>query len=207
MKIQAVVVSALAGVLLPFFGGGFVQADTRQYTLGDTDDFVYEGTGSVDDVYVNPDLVSYLSGAWSEPQHDFDVYQADHVVPFSFTFPLAAGEQVTAAWLTMGLRYVIGTIDSDKLWLYTMPDNQLWDYRYDDLGWLPIPSSPTVERTVDLANVLGDDHLDLLQDRMFDAFLQDDCAVDYAILTIEVIPGPASMALLGLGSLALLRRR
>ncbi len=38
---------------------GSVYPETREYILGDVDDFNYDGVGSVDDVYVDPDVVAF----------------------------------------------------------------------------------------------------------------------------------------------------
>jgi len=80
-------------------------------------------------------------------------------------------------------------------------------YTYSDLSWLPIADTGVTVRTVDLSNIDGDDRLALLQDGKLDFHITDDTAVDYAKLTIEVTPEPATLVLLALGGLSLLHRR
>ncbi len=53
----------------------------------------------------------------------------------------------------------------------------------------------------------GDNQLPLLQDGQFDVYITDDTAIDYAKLTIEVTPEPATLSLLTLGGLAILNHR
>ena len=45
------------------------------------------------------------------------------------------------------------------------------------------------------------------QDGQLDLQIEEDTAVDYATLTLQVIPEPTALALLALGGLALVRRR
>ena len=80
-------------------------------------------------------------------------------------------------------------------------------YEFVQLGWLPIPNTGTTIRSVDLANIAGDNRLPFLQGGQLDIHITDDTAVDYATLTIEVIPEPATLSLLAIGGLALIRRR
>ena len=90
-------------------------------------------------------------------------------------------------------------------------------YDFSDLGWLPVASSGVDVRSIDLATVYGcydhpstpDDYLPLLQDGKFNAKVHDDMAIDYAKLTVQVTPEPATLSLLaaGLGAIWLKRRR
>ncbi len=191
--------------------------ETREYLLGDADGFTYEGAGSEDDVYLSPGMQAWLAVPRVPRTSDFDELHANQLVPFTLEFSLATGEQVTAATLTFALRATDGLVTTD--WVVFHKDNPIEDYPYytfSDLGWLPVPESGTSMRTLDLANVLGDDRLPLLQDGVLDMRLTDDAAIDYATLRIEVdlepgyvIPEPVTLAsgLIGLGFLGSYSRK
>lgn len=184
---------------------------TREYLLGDIDGIHYGGAGSVDDVYVDPNVLAYLKAvAPSEPNDHFDVINVNNNVPFTFTFPLAPGEQVLGAELTLGLRATDPLVSTDEFAIMNSDATQQWKYWFQDLGWLPLSSDGVSVRTVDLGNVLGDSYLWLLQEGKINLYVTDDCAVDYANLSIQAVPGPSSlvcgaMALTMLG--AYLRKR
>ena len=183
-------------------------AETREHMLGDMDGIHYDGPGSVDDVYVDPVNIAYLrTVAPHEPNDDFDVLNANNNVPFTFLFDLGDDEVIAAASLTLGFRATDSLVTSD--W-FVLPDEDpsvQYVYRFQDLGWLPVGFTGVTVRSLDLSDVLGDDRLYLLADGDLTAYVTDDTAVDYAKLTIVVIPEPAALALLTLGGLALLRRR
>ncbi len=192
--------------------------ETQVYLLGDKDGIHYDGAGSVDDVYVDPGLKAYAD-LGAAPAVDFDIVLDNCDRPFTFLFPLDPGESIIGATLTLGLR-AAGSLGTNA-WLVLPPANGTihWTYgathwagdhytvyRYDELGW-SVPDTGVTIFTVDLANIDGDNRLPWLQDGDLNVHITDDTAVDYAELTIEVIPEPATLSLLALGGLRLLRRR
>jgi len=200
---------------------GATYPQTRIYMLGDIDDFHYDGAGSVDDVYVDPGfLASWVVPACAGYAHgiqDLDVLLDDHGTPFTFLFNLGLGEQVSGATLTLAMR-AIASVTNDRIDLE--PDrgavsDTFFRYDFADLGWLPISSQGTTIRTIDLANVFGcydhpatpDNLVPLLQDGKFNVMVHDDEAIDYATLTVQVTPEPATLSLLALGAAALMARR
>ena len=198
----------LAIVLLsqPALAGPYPQ--TREYMLGDIDGIHYDGPGSVDDVYVDPNMIAYLQQAAPAEDNDhFDVLHSNNNVPFTFVCPLTANEEVTGGTLTLGLRATDPLVTSDELGFMNLNATQLWKHWFSDLGWLPIADTGMTVRSVDLANVEGSSYISLLQEGKLNVCITDDCAVDYANLTIEVMPEFATLSLLVLGGLMALRRR
>jgi hypothetical protein len=191
-------------------GAGYPQ--TREYLLGDMDGIHYDGPGSIDDVYVDPALWAFADLGVGPAVH-FDVAQANQDVPFTFLFPLGPGETITGAMLIVGLRATDNLYTND--WLVLHPDDGTvhWGgdtsgiYEFPNLGWTPLSYTNTTVCSVDLADIDGDDRLPWLQDGNLNVHITDDTAVDFARLTVEVVPGPATLSLLALGGLTLIRRR
>ena len=61
-------------------------------------------------------------------------------------------------------------------------------YNFDALGWLPIPLTGVTTRTLDLSDVLGDDLMPQLQDGQLNVLIRDDVAINYASLSITIVP-------------------
>lgn len=78
--------------------------------------------------------------------------------------------------------------------------------RYGLNDWYPLSNTETTVRSVDMANVHGYNLLPDLQDGLFNAVITGDIAVDYAVLTLEIVPEPATFMLLGFGGLLLKKR-
>lgn len=196
----------LVGGLLAHPAIAGVYPDTREYLLGDMDGFQYEGAGGEDDVYVDQDWWDYCETTIHPPIH-FDVVEENHCVPFTFLFTLAEGEHITAASLTLGLRASHSLVTTDGLdfdFPIVQVQEQAW---HSELGWLPIPNTGVTVRTADLSDFGGVNLLPYLETGHMNCRVNDDTAVDYAMLSIEVMPEPATLALLGLGGLALAVRR
>jgi hypothetical protein len=182
--------------------------ETREYLLGDIDGIHYDGAGSVDNVHVDPKLLGYLQQvAPAENNDDFDALNCNNNVPFTFVYSLAANEAVIGGALTLGLRATDPLVTSDELAFMDSNATQLWKHWFSNLGWLPIADTGVTVRSVDLANVEGNSYISLLQDGKLNVCITDDCAVDYAKLTIQVMPEPATLSLLAAGGLVALRRR
>ena len=186
--------------------------ETLTITLGDVDGGIDDGPGSIDDVFIDP--------AWRnevidntpplDPIRRFDHAQVNQNVPFTFNFSLPPSGVITDAELTLGLR---GTVDgslgvqSDAvIFAYDPP---VGPYSYDPLGWLPIPIDSVVIRTLDLTNALSDDLRPLLANGTLNVLIRDDSLVDYAQLSLTIVPEPytATMFLLSIGLVLTLCRR
>ena len=193
------IVILMLGVLL--YCGGLAQAETREYLLGDIDGFVYNGVGSVDDVYVDPAWLNWVSqNPANTPVRGFDILAPEQFIPFTFRFDLTSDKQVIGATLTLGLR----STNSDNwggLLLSTIGTQEQWRPSFGDLSWNPIAETGTTIRSVDLSNLYGYSIIPILQGGLLDAGIRGNVAVDYAQLTLEVVPEPMSILLFAGGML------
>ena len=205
MKTSLLIGLVVVGLTLA--GANVAYAETREYLLGDIDGISYDGAGSVDDVYLSPAMAAWAAIPDVAKIVDFDETYANQDVPFTFAFPLAEDEEVIGATLTIALRATDSLVSSDELAIFKTDASEHWKYWFSDLGWVPLPTTGSHERTVDLGNIFGDSYLSLLQSGQLNIVITDDSAVDYAKLSVEVIPEPATVGLLAMGGLALLRRR
>jgi len=178
-----------------------VRAETRQYLLGDIDGFIYNGVGSVDDVYVDPAWLNWVSqNPANTPVRGFDILAPEQFIPFTFRFDLTSDKQVIGATLTLGLR----STNSDNwggLLLSTIGTQEQWRPSFGDLSWNPIAETGTTIRSVDLSNLYGYSIIPILQGGLLDAGIRGNVAVDYAQLTLEVVPEPMSILLFAGGML------
>ena len=179
---------------------------------------MYNGPSSVDHVYVDPDFY-----AWAEPDvldyandlGDFDQLEANHAMVFTFLIDPVPADQIISAYLTIAMRATDGLVFNDRIDLES--DRGPWDdsYRngFSDLGWLPISSSGTTIRTLDLSNVRGFDYRPFLSDGKFNVMVHDDESIDYAELTVTttgtVVPLPPAvwLGVVGLGMVGWIKRR
>jgi hypothetical protein len=174
------------------------RAEIREYVLGDTDNFIYNGTGSVDDVYVDAAWQNYWLG-FSTPVKKFDVATNDQVIPFTFVYDLADGESVIAATLAIGLRATDVTAPAGYFVIGIVRPS------FNTLGWETISATETTICSVDLSNVQGWNAIPTLQGGQLDVAIRRTYAVDYAILTLNVVPEPTTLLLVGFGSIVVRR--
>ena len=180
-----------------------VPIETREYFFGDVDNFHNDGSGSVDDVYIDPTWLSWVETSAAVPVYGFDIISADHQIPFTFQYELANKESITSATLTVGVKAPGAPATTDMIWL----DHQDRSYSFENLGWLPISTNQLSVRSLDLANVTGDNLLQSLQDGQLNVLIRDDTCIDYAQLTLTIIPEPSTLLLLSLGGLFLRKRK
>ncbi len=179
----------------------------RQYLLGDIDHGVDNGPGSADEVYIDPDIPPNLIGV-GHPIKRFDELGNNTNVPFTFIVDLADGEMVGEADLTVLLKPGGSGVSTDSIWFYSADASEAFGpFSFEDLGWLPLSAGTYEARSLRLSDVAGADMRHLLQEGQLSCQLRDDVSIDYAVLDVQVVPEPATMGLLALGGLVLLRRK
>jgi hypothetical protein len=181
-------------------------SEMRGYMLGDIDDGIYNGTGSVDDVYFDPDWYNLVDDVTGWPMCEFDKWESNRERPFTFLYELNETEEIIAAELILRIQAVDHAYESDFVYLESLDYN----YSFNDLGWIPLTTdgepwtysgAEFVSQTLDLSNILGDNLISFLQDGQLNVLIQDDCVIDYAILNLEIIPVPSTLILgiIGIG--------
>lgn len=151
-------------------------SEFREYWLGDVDQFASTNAAG-ELVNVNSSWLAQVQSAagTNTTSASFDNLSSNRWVAFTFDFALATNEQVKAASLTLSLR-VLGSASSDVLQL----DSVTNQFTFAALGW-SIGTSGSSVQTLELDPAL-------LTDGRLNVALQDDTAVDFAVLHLQVAP-------------------
>jgi hypothetical protein len=162
------------------FNERVTSGETREYVLGDFDDFQLDVAPSADDVYVDADWMNEVQDmVGTTAIEGFDEVSSEGMVPFSFEFALTERESVSAAILTLAVRGTGGNTSGDTLWLDSTDNGRL----LAELG-LDLPLATDTGSNLILE--LTDTQLDTLQDGRLNLLIGDDTAVDWAVLKITV---------------------
>jgi hypothetical protein len=191
--------------------------------IGDVDGFQ---EGDVVDVpYRSETLLSAPTGCGLEVFKDTDVMRDNWTIGLSHSFTIPQGQIIESATLTIGVYRWRGDrtgaiIMGDDIGndLFTSTSKTL--FFSDLLGFTDPPMNATTEYVIDLSQVPMKDYWsmdpypvynhNLLSELMvgeFNLWGAPDYGIDYSILEIHTIPEPATLSLLALGALAMLRRR
>ena len=135
-----------------------LNADPYTITLGDIDGGVYNGPGSVDHLYCDPEWWAsvYPNGSPTETDR-LDSWVADRGTTFTFLFEPG---NITEAYLRIALRALRYDVVTDYVLLENFPADA---YYYTDLGFSYSFSEFTVN-TLDLSDVCGTNYLDDMAD-------------------------------------------
>lgn len=187
--------------------------ETREYWVGDFDQFEYDGAISDDAVFVDPDWQDALSSQGGYigtlPLGNFDQNEINRRLAFSMGYELADDEAVVGAVLSIATKRLGSHSDNDRVWLDGLSNDHVvsfgsqedWGMMFeDDLQVLQI-------------EFLGAS-LSYLQDGLLNVLVGDDRPVDWAHLVLKVetdpslVPEPGALGLLGIGlGIATHRRR
>ncbi|MEM8945382.1 MAG: hypothetical protein AAGD11_09375 [Planctomycetota bacterium] len=155
----------------------------RDYLIGDVDDFVNDGSGSVDNAFIDPDWEAAINADSSNPITGFDDLAANQNVAFTIQHQLDAGEHVVHGFLALALlQNAGGQVDTDFIRLFNMNANSDNKKTFSELGWdTQINTSETFVGVLDLGSSLAE-----LQDGSVNVQINDDTGVDWAIYTVTV---------------------
>ncbi|CAN0347838.1 unnamed protein product, partial [Ectocarpus sp. 4 AP-2014] len=153
---------------------------SRDYLIGDVDDYTSDGTGSVDDAAIDAAWESSIDASSPLAVEGFDHGGGAANVAFTIGHELDAGERVIHGSLALALKQNGGTIDSDYLRLFDFdPANQA---TFSDLGWADsIDSITSFVGVVDLGG-----ELDRLQNGSVNVQISEDVEADWALYVVTV---------------------
>jgi len=152
----------------------------RDYLIGDIDNFVHDGGGSIDDAFIDPAWQTEILNSSAHPITGFDDLTGNQNVAFTIQHVLDAGEQVIHGFVALGLRQGGGLVDTDFVRLFDMdPEHR---FNFSDLGWdSEINTTDTFVGVLDLGAFL-----DEMQSGSVNLQINDDSGLDWATYTITV---------------------
>jgi hypothetical protein len=160
---------------------------TRQYVVGDYD--AYETGDAADAPAVDLGWLAAVRSASTNPIVGLDYAGPANVsVPFTFDFTLNPGDTVTSAVLTIAVKNLSPEATTDSLYIDSLKNG---------LAFTDAPALATYDGSTLLQlEFLPDDphlNLSLLQDGLLNLLLRDDHALDWADLTITVLPAGSAV--------------
>lgn len=167
--------------------GGY-KVESRDYLIGDIDEFTDDGAGSVDNAYVDPAWESFILGSSSHPVSGFDDTSGKKNIAFTIEHQLDAGERVVHGSLAVSLLQTGTQTATDFIRLFDSDANHR--LLFSDLGWdTQINGTDPFVGVVDLGGFTED-----LQSGSVNVQVNDDSAVDWALYTVTVASPLASPA-------------
>ncbi|MEX0612252.1 MAG: hypothetical protein WD738_04915 [Pirellulales bacterium] len=153
----------------------------RDYLLGDIDNFVHDGAGSVDNAFVDPAWAASIMRNSLAPIVGFDAGAGSQNVAFTIQHQLDPNERVLHAFLAMSLKQnATGSSADDFLQLFDMhPASQ---FTFSQLGW-----AAQVNATTPFVGVIDlGAYVDLLQTGSANVLVSNDCGIDWAMYVATV---------------------
>jgi hypothetical protein len=159
---------------------GVYRVSIRDYLVGDIDAYAHDGSGSVDDAFIDPAWRTTIESASALPVTGLDDLSGNKNVAFTILHELDSGERVVHGYLALALRQSGGEVNTDYLRLFDMdPAHRL---AFNDVGWdAQISPTDTFVGVIDLGVFL--DHM---QNGAVNVQLNDDTALDWASYVVTV---------------------
>jgi len=152
-----------------------------EYVLGDFDNYVNDGSPSVDDTTMSQSFLDEFGGYLAtRPTMNFDQTSVDHWVPLIWNFDVDPDQQVFHAVLTIALKKPTGRTRNDSIWVDSFDNRLFFDV---DLGFTEEFS--TNESTMVVLEFTGPD-LALLNDGELNILIGEDVALDWARLDLYI---------------------
>ena len=151
----------------------------RDYLIGDIDNYVFDGSTSVDNAFIDPAWQTAITSSSALPITGFDDITGNSNVAFTIQHTLDAGEQVVHGYMALGLKQSAGgLVNTDFIRLFDT--DPAYKFNFSDLGWdTQINPSSTFVGVLDLGL-----YLEQLQSGSVNVQINDDTGVDWAIYTI-----------------------
>ncbi len=165
-------------------------AEFREVWLGDVDQHSSTG-GTGETVNCDPAWLAQVEAIDAMPaEAKFDQLVGNRYTASTLDVPLSPGDTVLAASLTVSLR-AIGSATADRIWL----DSTSSPLTFASLGWNPISSTAPTVCTMEISPTL-------LADGRLHFALGSNCAVDFAVLHLQVRKAQPSVTTLALNPVA-----
>jgi hypothetical protein len=151
------------------------RVSTRDYLVGDIDGFTFDGDGSVDNAYIDPNWRSAIESSSALPITGFDDLSGNENVAFTIQHQLDAGERIVHGALAVALRQsASGDVNTDFIRLFDMDPAQRLNF--SQIGWnAGITPGDMFVGVIDLGY-----YLDEMQAGSVNFQLNDDTGIDWA---------------------------
>ncbi|MBX3433244.1 MAG: hypothetical protein KF847_07975 [Pirellulales bacterium] len=158
----------------------------RDYLLGDVDEFVYDGSASVDNHFADSAWKAYAHAATGAVATGFDDLTAGRATAFTMQHPLDAGERIVHGYMALAMRAKAGSAAPEFLQLFNNSSaNRL---EFADLGWNgQINSSSTFVGVVDLGPFVPQ-----MQGGVMNVLVDESAGVDWGLYVATVATPIAS---------------
>src|SRR6185295_6850159 len=160
---------------------GVYRVASRDYLVGDIDNYTNDGASSVDNAYIDPAWKTAIQNSSALPVTGLDDLGANHNVAFTVQHTLDPGERVVHGYLALGMKQAAGNeVATDFVRLFDMAANHR--VNFSDVGWdTKINSTSTFVGAIDMGPFL-----DQMQSGNVNVQINDDTGLDWAMYVATV---------------------